>query len=121
MLASFLPQLASKRHGCLIVLQEARHARGGNYPPKEGTGCTQFAYSMGRDYKAGRCVRTSFWQPTLSIMGEPRHGPAGYSQEVMAFQCFTLGPREKSVKGEQIEEEEEAEDCFFFKWKVATS
>ena len=47
------------------------------------------------------------------MMGEPRHGPAGYSQEVTAFQCFTLGPREKSVKGEQIEEEEETEDCFF--------
>ena len=38
MLASILPQLASKHHGCLIVLQEARLARGGNYPPKEGTG-----------------------------------------------------------------------------------
>lgn len=48
------------------------------------------------------------------MMGEPRHSPAGYSQEVKAFQCFTLGPREKSVKGEQIEEEEETEDCFFF-------
>ena len=47
------------------------------------------------------------------MMGEPRHGPVGYSQEVTAFQCFTLGPREKSVKGEQIEEEEETEDCFF--------
>lgn len=79
------------------------HARGSNYVPKEGRECTQYAYSMGGDYKEERCVRTSFW-PSTAMEGGPHTAWRVAAKRQRAFTASLVAQRKREACGRQKRE-----------------